>query len=112
MTDLVKVYRAKGPAVAAAKKAELDPATALVMKRGEFAVVPVRKVRSHVIKTPSEMTIREYVWARCNERQPEFAQCENPYKALRRAVIDDAAAMGFKLSGIQAEISRWRHRFN
>lgn len=111
MTDLVKVYNAKGPAVAAAKKQELD-ANALVCKRGQFAIVAKPKVRSHVIKTPGEMTIREFVWARCNERMAEFRNAENAYKLTRRAVIEDAVAMGFKLSGIQAEISRWRHRFN
>lgn len=111
MTDLVKVYNAKGPAVAAAKKADLT-ADALVAKRGQYAIVERPKARAHVIKTPGELTIREFVWAQCNLRMAEFSKHENSYKLTRRAVIEDAVKAGYKLSGIQAEISRWRHRFN
>lgn len=107
MTDLVKVYASQKSAKRAATNKGLDE-NALVTKRGQFAIVERPKSRSHVIRTPQEMTIREYVWATCNEQQPSY---EN-YKLLRRAVIEMAAREGFKLSGIQAEISRWRHRFN
>ena len=107
MTDLVKVYATPAAAKGACKKADID-AAAVVVKGGKAAIVPNPKHRSHVIRTPQEMTIREYVWLRCNELQPNY----ETYKLLRRAVIDDAARQGFKLSGIQAEISRWRHRFN
>lgn len=107
MTDLVKVYATPAAAKGACKKGDLDLA-AIVVKGGRAAIVPNPKHRSHIIRTPQEMTIREYVWLRCNELQGAY----ETYKLLRRAVIDDAATQGFKLSGIQAEISRWRHRFN
>ena len=111
MTDLVKVYNSKGAVKSAAKEAE-KPEDAIVTKRGQFAIVEKPKARAHRIITPREMSIRDYVWAKCNELQPAYANAENPYRELRRAVIDDAARQGYKLSGIQAEISRWRHRFN
>jgi hypothetical protein len=107
MTDLIKTYRTEGAAKGAAKKAGIEQPN-IVHKGDKFAIVERPKHRSHVIRTPQEMTIREYVWMRCEQLQPSF----ETYKELRRAVIDDAAKEGFKLSGIQAEISRWRHRFN
>jgi hypothetical protein len=105
MTDLVKTY------------AKIATAKAVITKRGEgtlvvkgdlAAVIEKPKHRSHLIKTPRAMTVREYVWLQCNALLAEGLD----YKALRRAVIDLAAAQGYKLAGIQAEISRWRHRFN
>lgn len=105
MTDLVKTYKTIGAAKSVAKKRDID-ASCIVTKGGLSAVVEKPKYRAYLIKTPTEQTRREFVWAYANE----LLAAGDDYKTLRRKIFDEAYARGYRYVG--AEISRWRHRFN
>lgn len=103
MTDLVKTYKP-----AAAKGIVKKRGEGNVVIRGEqAAIIDKPKFRAAPIRMPVfPETRREFVFAMCDHLNAQGV----PYKQLRRAVQDEAFKRGWP--HVNAEISRWRHRFN